>query len=525
MTYRNPILSGFYPDPSVCRVGEDFYLVNSTFAYFPGLPVFHSRDLAHWEQIGNVIDRPGQLDFDGASVSRGLFAPTIRYHDGRFYVVCTLVDKGGNFIVTAEDPAGPWSDPVWLDASGIDPSLFFDPLDSRVWYVGTDSEPKGKTYQGECEIYVAEFDLSSLSLKGTGIGLWRGALRDCIWAEGPHIYRIGEWLYLLHAEGGTSVNHAVCIARSKSVTGPWTGAPHNPILTHRHLGKNAPIINVGHADLFDDPDGNWRLALLASRPFTDARVCPLGRETFLVPVVWEDGWPFIASKSGLVERRYPALKSEASAFPKEPACDFFQDSLPKHWLTLRQPKRPEDSAWKMRNGHLRLFTVAATMNGKEHPAFAGRRVRHRDWTFTANMEWTPKAGGCAGLVVFQNEEFQYRMEIYQTLGKDFVRVVRGVGTVVANAPWEGEDVLAVRSVKLSLSFFYGKNRYSLKKLTDRIDGTILSTEYAGGFVGNVVGVFASGDGKDIDNHADVLWAEYTGDEDDFDAPQGGENDR
>jgi alpha-N-arabinofuranosidase len=511
MTYHNPILSGFYPDPSVCRVGEDFYLVNSSFAYFPGLPVFHSRDLAHWEQIGNVIDRLGQLDFDGVGVSRGLFAPTIRYHNGRFYVVCTLVDKGGNFIVTSENPAGPWSNPIWLNTPGIDPSLFFDPLDGRAWYIGTDPEPKGKTYQGECEIYISELDLPSLSLKGASTGIWRGALRNGIWAEGPHIYRIGEWLYLVHAEGGTSVNHAVCIARSKNITGPWIGAPHNPILTHRHLRKNALIINTGHADLFDDPDGNWYMVLLASRPFTDAKVCPLGRETFLVPVVWDDGWLFIASKSGLVEWEYPAPQRNAPALLAEPACDFFQNSLPQHWLTLRQPKRREDSAWKIIGGRLRLSTVAATMNSREHPAFTGRRVKHKDWTFTANIEFKPKAGECAGLVIIQNEEFQYRMEIYQTGGKSFIRIIRGVDAVIANAPCEGDCVLAVRSINLSLSFFSGKDRYSLKRLADHIDGTILSTEYAGGFVGNVVGVFASSNGKDIDNYADVLWAEYTGD--------------
>ncbi|MDR0410677.1 MAG: glycoside hydrolase family 43 protein [Treponema sp.] len=510
MTYCNPILSGFYPDPSICRVGEDFYLTTSTFAYFPGIPVFHSRDLAHWEQIGSVIDRPGQLDFDYAGVSRGLFAPTIRYHDGHFYVICTLVDKGGNFIVTAEDPAGPWSDPIWLNTPGIDPSLFFDPLDDSVWYIGTNPEPKGKAYQGECEIYVAELDLSSLTLKGDAHGILRGALRNGIWTEGPHIYRIGEWLYLVHAEGGTSINHAVCVARSKDITGPWIGSPNNPILTHRHLGKNASIINVGHADLFDDPDGNWHMVLLASRPFTDARVCPLGRETFLVPITWENEWPFVASKNGLVAWEYPALQREAPSFLNEPSCDFFQDSLPKHWLTLRQPKRPEDSAWKIHNGCLRLFTVAAGMNGAAHPAFAGRRVRHRDWTFTANMEWTPKAGESAGLVVIQNEMFQYRLEMYQIDGKGFVRIVRGVDTVITSVAWEGGGVLAVRSINLSLSFFYGKDRYSLKRLSDYIDGTILSVEHAGGFVGNVVGIFASGNGKDIDNYMDVLWAEYTG---------------
>ena len=213
-----------------------------------------------------------------------------------------------------------------------------------------------------------------------------------------------------------------------------------------------------------------------------------------------------------MEGESPDLKRETSPFPPEPACDFFQNSLPKHWLTLRQPRRQEDSAWGIHNGRLRLLTVATRLGDRGHPAFAGRGVKHRDWTFTAEVEFTPKSGECAGLAVIQNEKFQYRLEIYQTDGKSFIRVVDGADVIIVNAPYEGDAVLAVRSVNLSLSFFYGKDRYSLKKLADRVNGTILSTEYAGGFVGNVVGGFASGNGKDIDNHADIFWAEYTGDE-------------
>ncbi|MBN1451097.1 MAG: glycoside hydrolase family 43 protein, partial [Anaerolineales bacterium] len=210
MTFRNPILPGFYPDPSVCRVGEDYYLVTSTFEYFPGLPIFHSRDLVHWQQLGHVIDRPTQLSLDGLKYSRGLYAPTIRYYDGTFYVINTLVPNFenptppyGNFIVTATNPAGPWSDPYWLDdAPGIDPSLLFDD-DGRVWYTGNRVPPAGESYSGHREIWLQELDLNSMQLIGEKYALWDGAAKFAIHPEAPHLYHIGDTYYLMIAEGGT----------------------------------------------------------------------------------------------------------------------------------------------------------------------------------------------------------------------------------------------------------------------------------------------------------------------------------
>ncbi|HMB24188.1 MAG TPA: glycoside hydrolase family 43 protein, partial [Anaerolineales bacterium] len=205
-TFRNPILPGFYPDPSVCRVGEDYYLVTSTFEYFPGLPIFHSRDLVHWRQIGHVLDRPSQLPLDDIRFSGGLYAPTIRYSNGRFYVINTLVSgktKSGNFIVTATDPAGPWSEPYWLEsAPGIDPSLFFDD-DGRVWYTGN-RIPAQVQFEGHREIWLQELDLQSMSLVGDTYSLWDGAIRGGVHAEAPHLYKVDGRYYLMIAEGGTA---------------------------------------------------------------------------------------------------------------------------------------------------------------------------------------------------------------------------------------------------------------------------------------------------------------------------------
>lgn len=263
---NNPILGGFYPDPSICRVGEDFYLVNSSFGYAPGIPIFHSRDLAHWEQLGNVLERDTQLRLDHQEISRGIFAPTIRYHDGVFYVITTNVSYGGTFLVTASDPAGPWSDPYELGegAAGIDPSLFFDD-DGRCYYVGTRPNPDGTRYDGDWEIWVQELDLDAMRLVGGSMAIWKGAAKHAIWPEGPHLYKKDGYYYLLIAEGGTELAHSICMARSRQLFAWFEGCPRNPVFTHRHLGHNYPVICAGHGDLFDDSDGNWYLVLLASR--------------------------------------------------------------------------------------------------------------------------------------------------------------------------------------------------------------------------------------------------------------------
>lgn len=286
VTANNPILSGFYPDPSICRAGDDYYIVNSSFVYAPGVPIFHSRDLAHWEQIGNILNRKEQLPVEGSEISRGIFAPTIRYHEGLFYMITTNVSYGGNFIVTAKNPEGPWSDPYYLgeEAAGIDPSLFFDE-DGKCYYCGTRPNPEGVRYNGDWEIWVQELDLNTMKLTGESMAIWKGAVKDCIWPEGPHIYKIGEYYYLMHAEGGTGPEHSISVARSRKLFQWFEGCPRNPIFTHRNLGMDYPVIYAGHGDLVDDGHGNWYVVMLASRPCR--KHSSMGRETFLAKVIWE----------------------------------------------------------------------------------------------------------------------------------------------------------------------------------------------------------------------------------------------
>ena len=252
--YRNPILQGFHPDPSITRAGDEYYLVNSTFAWFPGIPVFRSRDLVNWTQIGNAIDRPDMLDFGRLGLSRGVFAPAIEHHDGIFYILNTCVDCGGNFVITARDPAGPWSDPVWLpDLEGaIDPSLFFDD-DGKAWIVNNGPPVGTPRYDGHRAIWIQEFDPRTLRTTGPRNVLVDGGVdpsTNPIWIEGPHIIKRDGHYFLICAEGGTAEGHSQVVLRGDRPTGPYTPYSGNPILTQRDLPRDRPfpITSAGHAD-------------------------------------------------------------------------------------------------------------------------------------------------------------------------------------------------------------------------------------------------------------------------------------
>ncbi len=272
-SFTNPIVAGFYPDPSVCRVGKDFYLVNSTFSYFPGINVFRSRDLVHWKLIGYVLNRPEQFNLDGQGVSRGLFAPTIRYHNGLFFVVCTLVDIGGNFVATAKDPAGPWSKPVWLpQIDGIDPSLFFDD-DGKAYIVYNSIPPDDKPlYNGHRTIRIYELDPESLKVIGKERMLINGGTditKKPAWIEAPHIFKKDGMYYLIAAEGGTADQHSEVVFKSGNVLGPYISYEKNPILTQRNLDPKRifAITSTGHADFVQTEGGDWWAVFLGCRPY------------------------------------------------------------------------------------------------------------------------------------------------------------------------------------------------------------------------------------------------------------------
>ena len=503
----NPIMPGFNPDPSICVVDGTFYLVNSTFSYFPGIPVYQSKDCVNWKQIGNVINRKSQLDFTNELSSRGLFAPTIRYNKGIFYCICTQVDKIGNFFMTAHKPEGPWSDPIVIkDADGIDPSLFFDD-DGTVWYIGQHFNPAGVRWNGDCKIWIQRLDVNSGRLYGKKTDIWSGALKKCVWPEGPHVYKKDGWYYLIHAEGGTSVEHAVSVARCKTMEGEWEGKKANPILTHRQLGLTAGVINVGHADLFCSPEGNWRMVCLGSRPYGDGqlgggRCCNMGRETFLVPVHWEDDWPVVARETGLIERAYTqdgfvTQVPPSNDKPKPPVVDTFDDdTLAVYWMTLRNRN----------NDFITLFDKPSCLrlygNGKltsaDEVSFVAQRQTAFSFEASAKMAASLKEeGDAAGIVCFQSEEYHYCLQLCRTNGSDRIQLVKVTGgnaEVVAESadsvPENATIELKAKAEMQNLFFSFSINGARFAQLGDAQDATILSTEKAGGFIGTVVGMFA-----------------------------------
>jgi xylan 1,4-beta-xylosidase len=513
--FRNPILPGCYPDPSICRVGDDYYLVTSTFEYFPGLPIFHSRDLVHWHQIGHVLDRPAQLDLDGIRPSGGLYAPTIRYSRGMFYVINTLVDgktKSGNFIVTATDPSGPWSEPYWLEsAPGFDPSLFFDD-DDKAWYTGTRMATHSQ-YEGHTEIWLQELDLNSMQLIGEPLALWDGAVKGAVWAEAPHIYKIQGWYYLLIAEGGTAHHHAVSVARSKSITGPYETNRGNPILTHRHFGLDYPIVGTGHGDLVETQSGEWWMVLLAMRPY-GGYFYNLGRETFLAPVRWEDGWPIVSPGDGRVKFAYPVPNLPEHPWPEIPTCDSFnKPTLAPQWNFLRTPR---EDFWSLneRPGYLRLHLRPECLSMQSSPSFVGRRQQHINFKVQAVLEFYPQAENeAAGLVLVQNNDFHYCLIITKgaTPVIRLIKRARGIEETLAEIPVSaGRLHLKIEGHEQSYSFYFAVLSGAWHTVAENVDGRILSTPVAGGFVGNYIGMYASSNGQLSTNNADFDWFDYVG---------------
>lgn len=512
--YRNPILTGTHPDPSVCRVGDEYFLVTSTFEYVPGIPVFRSTDLVTWTLVGHAIAEvggPGQLDLATVPSSGGLYAATIRHHDGVFYVVTTLVHgtgRTGTFLVTARDAAGPWSDPIWIDeATGIDPSLFFDD-DGRAWMTGTRLAEPG-LWHDQTEVWLREFDPVTCALVGEEFVIWHGALEGAVWAEGPHLYRVEGRYYLLAAEGGTERGHAVSVAASDTITGPYVGHPGNPVLTHRHLGRDYPLVGVGHADLVEAVDGGWWAVLLASRPYGGGDFANLGRETHLVPVEWQDGWPVFAPGRGVVAEAFTA-PAGAAAQPSDGLLqrdDFDGRDLALEWTGVRGSPKSFTSL-DARPGWLRLTPTGCGLADIGTPAFIGRRQQHRRATLTAVVDANRTAA--AGLAVRQSEDAHITIAVE--------RAAAGA-RVVARSRFGGADSvlgeLAVAPGPVTLRIRATDQRYALEALVagawasvGAADGSALSSSVAGGFLGIWMGAFATGDRAST--HVDIDWIEYLG---------------
>lgn len=495
--YRNPVLPGFHPDPSVCRVGRDFYLVTSSFEYFPGVPIFHSRDLVHWRQLGHCLTRPSQLPLSSAKASGGIWAPTLRYHEGRFYLTTTNVSSNGNFIVSAPRPEGPWSEPLWIAQAGIDPSLFFD-ADGSVLYT--------TSHQGA---FQSRIDLESGKLLSEPKVVWAGTGGQ--YPEGPHLYCRDGWYYLLMSEGGTEYGHMITMARSRSAWGPFEPCARNPLLTHRSY--LSPLQGLGHADLVDSEAGAWFAVALGFRPNGYPPCYHLGRETFLSPVAWaSDGFPIFANQGRLALEEETALPLQP--VPPLPARDDFDDAaLAPHWNYLRNPD-PKLFSLTERPGHLRLRGSADGLDDVASPAWLGRRQCHFAVKVSTKLAFSPTSEREeAGLVLRMNEQHHYEVFVSRRDGAACAVVRRRIGALQAEvarlalAPSADGWVLAIEAERDSYVFWCGTSPSTLQRLA-QAETRYLSTEVAGGFTGVYFAMYATGNGAPCAGPADFDWFEY-----------------
>lgn len=476
--YHNPIIPGFHPDPSICRVGDDFYLVNSSFQYFPGIPIYHSKDLVNWEQIGNVLDRESQLSLKWANSWIGIFAPTIRYHDGLYYVVSTNVGNGGNFMVTAKDPRGPWSEPVWLEQLGIDPSLWFE--NGKCYLVGNPDNT----------IMLCEIDPKTGKQLTPSKPLWQGM--GMRYPEAPHIYKKDGYYYLLLSEGGTEIAHCMTIARSRNIYGPYEAYSGNPILTHCNVkGQESQIQATGHGDFVQAKDGSWWVVFLGHRHF-GINYHHLGRETFLAPVEWKTGqWPVVNGGEPIDTLMSGNPLGVAQQSQKRHIRTDFDKPLGPEWVYLQNP---DSSKYQISLGRLQLICSRGKLSKNDRPTFVGRRQESPNIvaeTFLNFEEGLPKDE--AGMTVYQMFDGHADIFLRPMNEKTQVAVkyqLKNVENIMATAEIDGYSAyLRIRSDGMHYWFDYSEDGKVYKTLTS-IDSSLLSSEVVGGFTGAVIGLYA-----------------------------------
>lgn len=501
-TLRNPVIGGYHPDPSVVRVDSCFYLVNSSFQYFPGVPLYRSTDLVNWTLVGNVLNRESQLPLKGASSWLGIYAPTLRYNNGTWYMITTNVGNGGNFMVTAQSPEGPWSEPIWLKQQGIDPSLYFE--NGRCYMV---SNPDNT-------IMLCEIDPHTGQQLTESRPLWRGT--GGRYPEGPHIYNKDGWYYLLISEGGTELAHKLTIARSRNIYGPYEANPANPILTNcRMAGQDKQIQGTGHGDFVQAADGSWWMVFLAYRNFGGS-YHHLGRETYLAPVEWPDGeWPVVNGGNpidtlmivkSLLPQSRPITKSN------ETANGF--NTLGAEWVYIQNP---DSSKYVVRNNRLRLYGSKSSLTQNDHPTFIGRRQECPIMTVSTQVDAKGlKPGDEAGLTVYQIHDGHIDLFLRRTKKGTTEVVLRATVKSICHE----QKVIPLEGTLSKLTITSDGTRYhfyaqSAKDISTKAVGktelgsfetSLVSTEVVGGFTGVQLGMFSKGTG-----YADFLNFSYSED--------------
>ena len=523
---QNPVLRGFYPDPSICRVGEDYYIANSTFEWFPGVSLSHSRDLVHWEQVGYALTRSSQLDMRGDPNSGGIWAPCLTYADGLFWLVYTDVrgwtgafKDARNYLVTAPSIAGPWSEPIYMNGVGFDASLFHDEAaggaaGGRKWFVQMiwDHRANHNPFGG---ITLQEYDATARKLIGERRTIWHGSKLGLV--EGPHIVKKDGWYYLYCAEGGTFATHAESVARSRTIEGPYEEMPGNPLITSVPDSKN-PIQSAGHGCLVETPAGEWYFAHLGRRPIVNGRAT-LGRETSIQKIEWDaDGWPRLAHGGILPALEVPAPDVPAVTFPASPArTNFDAPALPVDFQSLRLPLDEGHASLTERPGFLRL-------KGHESPAskhdqvIVARRQRAFHIQASTVVEFKPETfQQMAGLMAFYSTDNFYYAFLTKTDHAELALGLMACDKGNVSYPVEKEvDVSHLERVYLRLEidgaklrFYRSEDGETWSPFWDQLDASILSDEYAIpiGFTGCFVGM-ACQDLTGSGHPADFDWFEY-----------------
>ena len=537
--FINPIISGAHPDPSICRVGDDYYIVNSSFEYFPGLPIHHSKDLVNWELIGYGLHREdqcnGEMNLVDVQSDGGIHAPTIRYHKGTFYIITTNVYNSGdgspglmrNFIITAKNPSGPWSKPHIIEgAPGIDPDIFFDD-NGKVYFTGTHS-PGDMNSNGIGEIWIQELDIKKWKLVGKRHTVWDGIFGCC--TEGPHIYKEHGLYYLLVAEGGTGKNHAVMIAASENILGPYEENQRNPILTTRHLSNNYFVNSTGHADMIELEDGRWYMVSLGKRNDLDGDA-NMGRETYLMPMQWEstivkweqvseDRWeplrylfPVVAPLTGKVERLTPLPFTDRPQYINNTVIDdFLKENLDLRWTFIRVPEEKTYSLLE-NPGFLRLYSKPGKIEDRKRFSLVGFRQKESDFEFEVKMNFLPNKDKVESGVIHYQKEWNYltntvikkRKKYYleQKLKEKGKEVVILKKTILKG--YDGNIVLKVKSKKDRYDFFYSLNDGSSFDYFTSIEAIkVLDRNYTGA----LLGLFTTSNGVLSQDYADYDWVRY-----------------
>jgi Beta-xylosidase len=508
--FFNPILCGFYPDPSICRKGDDFFLVNSSFSFYPGIPIFTGKDLVNWTQIGNVLNRPSQLNLDGIRISGGIYAPAIEYnkHNDTFYLITTCVDGIGNFVVKTRNPYEGWSDPIRLpQVGGIDPSLFFDD-DGKAYIVNNDAPEGVPEWEGHRAIWIHQYDVKNDRTFGSPRVVVDGGTDKSqrpVWIEGPHLYKRNGKYLLICAEGGTGTNHSQVAFSSNNIFGPYIPFEQNPILTQRDLPENRKdkITSVGHADLIEDTDGKTWAVFLGCRPYM-GNYYNTGRETFLLPVQWEEDCPVILKHNLplplIVEKQHIPRDENFLTGNFTWKDEFNTNRLDDRWLMIRTPR----TTWyKLENNQLKLQALPVGIEEKQQPAFLGHRQQHTNFKVITEFEFTPEnENEIAGLVCYQNEE--YHIIFGKTIldGKPVLIIERTEKESKRMAVLEIENTFHHEPIKLKIegngrnySFFAAFGENDWQPVANNVDARNLSTEKAGGFVGTLIGPYVSSTNK------------------------------